>query len=142
LNFKPRNMHKLKIGDTYAEKVKFSQANVEIFAQITGDNNPIHLDADYAAKTPFGRPIVHGFYAGSIFSKVFGTTWPGEGTIYLYQDMSFRAPVFVEQEYVANFEIIELDTEKHRATVRCQLEDSQGKPVIIGSAKLLHSDKF
>jgi len=135
-------MPQLKLGDTYSEKVKFSQANVEIFAQITGDNNPIHLDADYAAKTPFGKPIVHGFYAGSIFSKVFGTTWPGEGTIYLYQDMSFRAPVFVEQEYVATFEIIELDTEKHRATVRCQLEDNQGKPVIIGSAKLLHPEKF
>jgi len=135
-------MPPLKLGDTYAEKVKFTQANVEIFAQITGDNNPIHLDPDYAAKTPFGKPIVHGFYAGSIFSKVFGTTWPGEGTIYLYQDMSFRAPVFVEQVYVANFEIIELDTEKHRAVVRCQLEDNQGKPVIIGNAKLLHPEKF
>ena len=135
-------MSQLKLGDTYSEKVKFTQANVEIFAQITGDNNPIHLDAVYAAKTPFGKPIVHGFYAGSIFSKVFGTIWPGEGTIYLYQDMSFRAPVFVEQEYVATFEIIELDTEKHRATVRCQLEDNQGKPVIIGSAKLLHPEKF
>jgi acyl dehydratase len=135
-------MTKLKLGDTYAEKVKFSQANVEIFAQITGDNNPIHLDPVYAAKTPFGKPIVHGFYAGSIFSKVFGTTWPGEGTIYLYQEMSFRAPVFVENEYTASFEIIELDTEKHRAVVRCQLEDNQGKPVIIGSAKLLHPEKF
>jgi len=135
-------MTQLKLGDTYTEKVQFSQANVEIFAQITGDNNPIHLDPVYAAKTPFGKPIVHGFYAGSIFSKVFGTTWPGEGTIYLYQDMSFRAPVFIEQEYVANFEIIELDAEKHRATIRCQLEDQQGKPVIIGSAKLLHPEKF
>jgi len=135
-------MNQLKLGDTYAEKVKFSQANVEIFAQITGDNNPIHLDSNYAAKTPFGKPIVHGFYAGSVFSKVFGTQWPGEGTIYLFQDMAFRAPVFVEQEYVAHFEIIELDTEKHRAVVRCQLEDNQGKPVIIGSAKLLHPEKF
>jgi len=135
-------MPKLKLGDTYTEKVKFYQSNVEIFAQITGDNNPIHLDAVYADKTPFGKPIVHGFYAGSIFSKVFGTTWPGEGTIYLYQDMSFRAPVFVDQEYTANFEIIELDSEKHRATVRCQLEDPQGKPVIMGSAKLLHPEKF
>jgi acyl dehydratase len=85
---------------------------------------------------------VHGFYAGSIFSKVFGTTWPGEGTIYLYQDMSFRAPVFVDNEYTATFEIIELDTEKHRALIRCQLEDNQGKPVIIGSAKLFHPEKF
>ena len=135
-------MIKLKLGDTYTENVQFSQANVDIFAQVTGDNNPIHVDPVYAATTPFGKPIVHGFYAGSVFSKVFGTTWPGEGTIYLYQEMSFRAPVYVDQKYTATFEIIEIDTEKHRATVRCQLEDGEGKVAITGSAKLLHKEKF
>ena len=135
-------MTKLILGDTYTENVQFTQANVDIFAQVTGDNNPIHVDPVYAATTPFGKPIVHGFYAGSVFSKVFGTTWPGEGTIYLYQEMSFRAPVFVDQKYTATFEIIEIDTEKHRAIVRCQLEDSEGKVAITGSAKLLHKEKF
>jgi acyl dehydratase len=135
-------MTKLILGDTYTENVQFTQANVDIFAQVTGDNNPIHVDPVYAATTPFGKPIVHGFYAGSVFSKVFGTTWPGEGTIYLYQEMSFRAPVFVDQKYTATFEIIEIDTEKHRATVRCQLEDGEGKVAITGSAKLLHKEKF
>ena len=135
-------MTKLILGDTYTENVQFSQANVDIFAQVTGDNNPIHVDPVYAATTPFGKPIVHGFYAGSVFSKVFGTTWPGEGTIYLYQEMSFRAPVFVDQKYTATFEIIEIDAEKHRATVRCQLEDGEGKIAITGSAKLLHKEKF
>jgi acyl dehydratase len=122
--------------------VKFTQPNVELFAQVTVDNNPIHVDPVYAAKTPFGKPIVHGFYAGSIFSKVFGTTWPGEGTIYLYQEMAFRAPVFTGKEYTASFEIIEIDAEKHRAVVRCQLEDKEGKVAITGNAKLLHPEKF
>ena len=135
-------MTQLQLGDKYTESIQFSQSNVEIFAQITGDHNPIHLDPIYAAKTPFGKPIVHGFYAGSIFSKVFGTTWPGEGTIYLFQELSFRAPVFVDYEYFAHFEITEINREKHRATVRCQLEDSQGKPIIIGNAQLLHPEKF
>ncbi|MDR0969615.1 MAG: MaoC family dehydratase [Lentimicrobiaceae bacterium] len=135
-------MEKLKQGDKYTEKVRFTQENVNIFAQITGDNNPIHLDAEYAAKTAFKKPIVHGFFAGAVFSKVFGTQWPGEGTIYLFQDMSFRAPVFVEKDYVARFEILEVDPTKHRGVVQCTLEDTDGKPVILGQAKLMHTEKF
>ncbi len=130
------------MGDQYQEPVRFTQERVNVFAEVTGDNNPIHVNEAYAAKTPFGKPIVHGFFAGSVFSKVFGTTWPGEGTIYLYQEMSFRAPVFVEQDYLATFEVIEHIEEKHRATIQCNLVDSEGKPAIMGTAKLLHTDKF
>lgn len=135
-------MEKIKLGDTYQETVRFTQERVQLFAEVTGDNNPIHVDPVYAATTPFGKPIVHGFFAGSVFSKVFGTTWPGEGTIYMYQEMSFRAPVFVEQMYTAKFEVIELIEEKQRATIQCILEDQEGKPAIMGTAKLLHKDKF
>lgn len=135
-------MTKLKVGDTYFEKVCFHQKDIDKFAEISGDNNPIHVNAEYAAKTPFGKPIVHGFFAGAVFSKVFGTQWPGEGTIYMYQDMSFRAPVFVENEYVAKFEVVEVNEEKHRGVIQCTLEDCQGKAVIIGQAKLMHVEKF
>lgn len=135
-------MKKLKIGDQYQEPVTFTQERVNTFAEVTGDKNPIHLDEAYAAKTSFGKPIVHGFLAGAVFSKVFGTTWPGEGTIYLYQEMSFRAPIFVNQEYLATFEVIEHQEDKHRATIQCTLSDEDGKPAIIGTAKLLHSDRF
>ena len=135
-------MKKLKIGDQYQEPVKFTQERVNSFAEVTGDKNPIHLDEAYAAKTSFGKPIVHGFLAGAVFSKVFGTTWPGEGTIYLYQEMSFRAPIFVNQEYLATFEVIEHQEDKHRATIQCTLSDADGKPAIIGTAKLLHTERF
>ena len=135
-------MEKIKFGDTYHEAVRFTQEKVQQFADVTGDNNPIHVDAAYASTIPFGKPIVHGFFAGSVFSKVFGTIWPGEETIYLYQEMSFRAPVFVEQDYIAKFEVIELVDEKHCATIQCVLEDHEGKPAIIGTAKLLHQHKF
>ena len=73
-------MSKIKLGDTYTEKVRYTQANVDTFAQISGDNNPIHINPEYASKSIFGRCIVHGFFAGAVFSKVFGTQWPGEGT--------------------------------------------------------------
>ena len=135
-------MSKIKLGDTYTEKVRYTQANVDTFAQISGDNNPIHINPEYASKSIFGRCIVHGFFAGAVFSKVFGTQWPGEGTIYLYQEMKFMSPVFVEQDYNAVFEVVELDEIKHRGTIKCTLQDADGKVAIAGTAKLLNAERF
>ena len=135
-------MSKIKLGDTYTEKVRYTQANVDTFAQISGDNNPIHINPEYASKSIFGRCIVHGFFAGAVFSKVFGTQWPGEGTIYLYQEMKFMSPVFVEQDYNAVFEVVELDEVKHRGTIKCTLQDANGKVAIAGTAKLLNAERF
>ncbi len=135
-------MEKIKKGDLFVEKVKFTQDQVNQFAAISGDGNPIHIDAEYAAKTPFGRPIIHGIFAASVFSKVFGTQWPGEGTIYMFQDLLFKAPAFVEVEYTAKFEVTEVNEEKHRGVIQCTLEDSDGKPIIIGQAKLMHTERF
>jgi acyl dehydratase len=132
----------IKTNDTYSYNITFNQANVNTFAEITGDNNPIHWDAEFAAKTPFGKPIVHGFYSASVFSMVFGTKFPGEGTIYMYQDMKFMAPVFVDQPYKAKFEVLEVNTEKHVGTIRCILEDANGKIVIEGTAKLKNNAQF
>ena len=135
-------MDRLKTGDTYSEKVRYTQAKVDKFAEISGDDNPLHINAEYAAKTPFGKPIVHGFLAGAIFSKVFGTQWPGEGTIYMFQEMSFKAPIYVEQDYTANFEVIEVDELKHRGRVQCILESADGKIAISGEAKLQNATRF
>ena len=132
----------IKTGDTYQHELMFKQSDVDAFAKITGDNNPIHIDAVYAATTPFGRPIVHGFLSGAVFSKVFGTLFPGEGTIYLYQDMKFMAPVFVDQLYTAKFEVAEVNTEKHSALIKCTLENAEGKICIDGTAKLKNNKKF
>lgn len=83
-----------------------------------------------------------GFFAGAIFSKVFGTQWPGEGTIYMFQDMDFLAPVFVENDYIAKFEVLKINQEKHRGVIKCTLEDKQGNVLISGQAKLMHTEKF
>ncbi|MDR0364592.1 MAG: MaoC family dehydratase [Bacteroidales bacterium] len=132
----------IKVGDTYAHKWMFKQEDVDTFARITGDNNPIHIDAEFAAKTIFGRPIVHGFFSGAIFSKVFGTLFPGEGTIYLYQDMKFMAPVYVDRPYVAKFEVLEVNTEKHIGSIKCILEEEGGKVCVEGMAKLKNNVQF
>ncbi|HOZ13640.1 MAG TPA: MaoC family dehydratase [Tenuifilaceae bacterium] len=132
----------VKQGDVYTHGVKFTQADVVKFAEVTGDFNPIHIDAEYAAKTVFKKPIVHGFLSGAVFSKVFGTLFPGEGTIYLSQEMKFLAPIFVEEQYEARFEVMEVNTEKHIGIINCSLVNSEGAPCITGVAKLKHNTQF
>src|SRR6478735_7268132 len=107
------------VGYEFEYGFQFTQVEVKKFADITGDFNPIHLDADYAAQTPFKKPIMHGFLSGSIFSKVFGTQYPGEGTIYMEQQMNFRRPMFVDTKYAVKFKVLECDNEKGSMLIDC-----------------------
>lgn len=132
----------IKTGDTYRQELNFNQEDVNTFARITGDNNPIHIDEAFAANTMFKRPIVHGFLSGAVFSKVFGTLFPGAGTIYMYQEMKFTGPVFVNEPYVALFEVLEVNTEKHTGVIKCLLQNAEGKDCIVGTAKLKNDIQF
>ena len=127
---------KLNEKDEYRLTFSYSQEQVNRFAEITGDNNPLHLDDKYAATTMFKRPIMHGFLGGSVFSKIFGTLFPGEGTIYMNQTMNFMRPMFVDTEYEAVMTITEINRDKHRAKVQTQVIDkTTGKVTIIDRKK-------
>ncbi|MDQ3112287.1 MAG: MaoC family dehydratase [Bacteroidota bacterium] len=126
-------------GTIYNHTFRFTQKEVELFAQVTGDNNPVHLDAEYAARTMFKRPIMHGFLGGSVFSKIFGTLFPGEGTIYLKQSMAFMRPMFVDTDYEVRMNVKEVNKEKHRATVETVIVDkTTGDIVINGEATVMN----
>src|SRR5574337_94809 len=111
----------IEAGNSFTHAFRFTQKDVENFAVVTGDNNPVHINADYAAKTMFKRPIMHGFLGGSVFSKVFGTMFPGEGTIYMKQSMAFMRPMFVDTDYEVRMHVKEVNKEKHRAIVETQI---------------------
>lgn len=125
-------------GDQYSIDFTFTQEQVVQFAVASGDMNPIHLDSEYAKTTIFKRQIIHGFLGGSIFSKVFGTIFPGNGTIYLSQNMKFLQPMYVETIYKANFLIKEIIPNKHRAICETRIVDQNGKDVIAGEALIQH----
>jgi len=133
----------LEIGNQYNEEFSISQEKVEIFAQISGDDNPLHLDADFASSTPFKKPIIHGFLGGSIFSKILGTKFPGPGTIYLKQILDFKRPMYADNLYEAIATVKELNRDKHTATIETNIYDkSNGKMVVTGEAVILNSEKI
>lgn len=131
------------IDATFEELFKFTQDEVVRFAELTGDNNPIHLDADYAATTSFKRPIIHGMLGATIFTKVLGTQFPGFGSIYLKQTLEFLRPMFVETDYKAVFTIKTINNEKHIAEISTEIIDATTKKVVTrGIATMINQEKF
>jgi 3-hydroxybutyryl-CoA dehydratase len=98
----------MELSDTFEYKFSFTQEDVDNFAKVTGDYNPIHIDETIARHSIFKKRIVHGFLSGSVFSRVFGTIWPGEGTIYLSQTMNFLKPMYTSVEYSAKFLVLDI----------------------------------
>lgn len=124
----------LEIGMSYEMKRAFSKEEVRQFAALSYDTNPIHLDAEYAKKSMFGRLIVPGFLTGSLFSAIIGAKFPGEGSIYLNQMLNFRNPVYLDQEITAVVCVKELYLEKHRVLLDTYCHDESGKTLIEGTA--------
>ena len=127
---------KINIGDTYTEEFSFNQNDVEIFSNVTKDKNPLHLDSEYTKNTIFKKPIIHGFLGASIFSRVFGTKFPGEGTIYLKQDLKFLQPMYVGEKYFAYFEIT--DIQNKYIFCKTTIKNNKAELLIDGNAKLIH----
>lgn len=130
----------IDVGQEMIHRFQFTQDDVDLFAQASGDYNPIHLDKDYAKTSIFGKRILHGFLGGSVFSKYFGTTYPGPGTIYLKQTMTFYRPMFIENEYEAIFEVLEHDVLRGRVLFSTSIKDVIGNSIIAGEALIQHPD--
>jgi 3-hydroxybutyryl-CoA dehydratase len=132
---------KIENGYKFSYPFTLSQEQVLIFAGLTGDTNPLHSDENYAKTTIYGQRIIPGFLGGSVFSKVFGTIFPGEGTIYLKQDMKFLKPMFPGINYQAIFEIISNDPIKKRINVKTSIADTEDNIYITGEAILQNSNE-
>jgi acyl dehydratase len=132
---------KLHLNQTFSTDFSFSQQDVADFARVTGDNNPVHLDEDFASKTIFKTRIMHGMLGACVFSKVFGTMFPGEGTIYLSQSVNFLKPMYVDTKYNADFEVLEI-LEKNRARISTSILSQEGKKVVVGEAVVMNLEKI
>lgn len=129
-------------GEHFNHSFTFTQEDVRRFAEITRDVNPVHLDEAFAAATPFRRPILHGFLSGSVFSKIFGTIFPGPGSVYLSQEMQFKRPMYPGERYVATFTILETDPSKGILVIEGKIADEKGKVCLEGVGRLMNKGIF
>lgn len=113
-----------------------TEADILMFAEISGDFNPVHIDEDFARTTPFKGRIAHGMLSAGFISTVFGTRLPGPGCIYISQNLRFKAPVRIGDRVVAKVELTELFPEKKRASFRttCSVD---GKVILDGEATVM-----
>lgn len=133
----------IEIGTTFSHRFRFSQADVVAFAQVSGDDNPLHLDEAFAATTMFKRPIMHGMLGASIFSKVIGTMFPGQGSVYVKQSLEFMRPMYVDTDYEAVFEVVAINPEKHFADITTEIKDvATAKVTTKGMATVMHRNHF
>ncbi len=126
----------LEVGQEASMSRTVSEADIVAYAALSGDYNPVHIDADYAAKTIFKERIAHGILAAGYISALFGMKLPGPGSIYISQTLSFRAPVKIDDHVESKVKLIELIPEKKRARFDCVCTVN-GKPVLTGEAVLM-----
>ncbi len=135
LEAKTHYFEDLNVGlrETYTKQV--TAADIEAFATISGDRNPIHLDEAFAAKTPFGGRIAHGIFTAGLISAAIAMRLPGPGSIYLSQTLRFLAPVRLDDVVDATIEVIELTSKGRRVKLKCECRVGD-KVVLEGEAEV------
>jgi len=128
-----KKIKEIKIGTKFSKSTQVTEEMINGFAKYTGDNNPVHLDEEFASKTMFKKRIAHGFLVGSFISAILGNDFPGNGTIYLSQSMKFRAPVFINDKITVEVEVIDCPKE-NRATLKTTCVNQENVVVLEGEA--------
>ena len=129
-----KTIGELKVGDTAEFSKTVSESDIYMFAGISGDMNPAHIDESYASKTAFKTRIAHGMIPAGFISAVLGTRLPGPGSVYMKQDLTFLAPVRIGDTITARVEIIEILAEKKRVRFRTTCANQDGIMVLDGEA--------
>ena len=116
---------------------------MEAFARVTGDSNPLHLDAEYASATPFKKPIMHGMMGAGIFSRIFGVQFPGNGSVYMGQTIDFKRPMYTGVVYEVIITVKSIDAGKYTAVFSTEIFDkTTGKICTTGEAKIMNKEKI
>ena len=126
-----------KIGDEASLSKTITGDDIRRFADLLGDRNPIHVDEAYARTTPFGRPLAHGMLVASLVSTVLASELPGPGTVYLGQDLRFRAPVFAGDTVTARAVVTAVRDDKPIYTLETTCTNQDGEVVISGQAVVM-----
>ncbi len=127
-------IEQLELGQQASFSKTVSEFDVYMFAGISGDFNPAHIDQTYAEQTAFKTRIAHGMLSAGFISNVLGNHLPGPGTIYISQSMTFLAPVAIGDTITATVEVAEINTEKKRVRLKTVCTNQSGREVLTGEA--------
>ena len=124
----------LAVGDSAEFSKTVTETDIYLFAGITGDFNPAHVDEEYSRKTYFGTRIAHGLLSAGFISAVLGNRLPGPGTIFLRQELTFLGTVKIGDTITARVEVTEIDAVKGRVKLLTTCDNQEGKRVLTGEA--------
>ena len=136
-----RTFDELALGDTASLVRTLTHKDIEVFAIMSGDINPAHVDEDFAKSDMFHHVVAHGMWGGALFSTVLGTELPGPGTIYVDQSLHFRRPVALGDTITVTVKVARKIEETHRVFLDCCATNQHGEPVISGTAEVIAPTK-
>lgn len=131
-----KKVETLKIGQSFCKKFKATDEVVRAIAAVSGDCNPVHLDDSYAAKTVFGKRIAHGLFCLNGISMILGNYFPGEGTILIKQEFSYKKPVYIDDEIEICVIVQEINVEKEIVQLECVCRNQDDEVVLCGGSKV------
>ncbi|TNE72815.1 MAG: 3-hydroxybutyryl-CoA dehydratase [Gammaproteobacteria bacterium] len=126
----------LNEGDSATFTRTLTENDLILFAAVSGDVNPVHLDPDFAAESMFGERIAHGMWSGSLISAALATVMPGPGTIYLEQNLAFKRPVKLDDTLTVTLTVL-TKAPKNRVTLQCDVKNQNNQQVVSGEAKVI-----
>ena len=135
------HLEDLSVGMAETTSMVITAEKIDMFAEITGDHNPIHMDEAYAKTTPFGGRIAHGALSASLISAVLGNQLPGPGAVFIELNLRFRKPALIGDRVVATAEVAEINERTGRVKMKCRCEvpgeDGKSKVLCRGDAAVM-----
>lgn len=128
----------IKVGQSSSVTVTITDEMVRSFATLSGDQNPVHVDDEFASKTRFGKRIAHGMLLGGLLSRVAGMDLPGPGTIIISQDIRYKGPCYIGDTVTAEIKIIHVRADKPIIKVASRVTNQDGEVLIDGGAILYY----
>jgi len=132
-----KTIEQIKVGDTAYFSKTVSESDVYLYAGITGDLNPAHINEAHAKNTFFKTRIAHGMLTAGFISNILGMQLPGPGTIYMRQSLNFLAPVRFGDTITAKVEVVEVIAEKNRVRLKTTCTNQEGTVVLDGEAMVI-----